>query len=460
MNMIWEGGYDMASNYDLVVIGAGPGGYVAAIRAAQLGKSVAIIEKQHVGGTCLNVGCIPSKTLLEFGSQVHLIHAANDLGITTDHLNIDYPRLFEHKNNIVHTLTNGVTQLLMKNNVELIQGEAVVKDGLTIEVNQQSLKAKDIILATGSQPFVPPIKGIEDVNYLTTDTFFNLQSLPKRLAVIGGGVIATELASSMADLGVDVTIIEVADDILLTEIEEVREYLKAHLEEQGVHIIIQAQIKQVTSSAIQLETGDTVEFDQLLIATGRKPNTQVVNALNIEMDGSFIQVNAFNQTSTDHIYAIGDLVKGYQLAHTASAQGVVVAEKLAGLNPKPVNPNEITRCIYTRIEAASVGLSEQQAKDAGYDVAVTESSFQGNAKAMIKGEPQGFIKIVSDKQYNEILGAFIVGPHATDLIGEVLGVKVSEGTIHELSQIIQPHPALLETIGEGADALFKKAIHM
>lgn len=455
-----EGGCDMASNYDLVVIGAGPGGYVAAIRAAQLGKSVAIVEKQHVGGTCLNVGCIPSKTLLEFGSQVHQIHAANDLGITTDHLNIDYSCLFEHKNNIVHTLTGGVTQLLKKNNVELIQGEAVVKDGLTIEVNQQSLKAKDIILATGSQPFVPPIKGIEDVNYLTTDTFFNLQSLPKRLAVIGGGVIATELASSMADLGVDVTIIEVADDILLTEIEEVREYLKAHLEEQGAHIITQAQIKQVTSSAIQLETGDAVEFDQLLIATGRKPNTQVVNALNIDMDGSFIQVNAFNQTSNDHIYAIGDLVKGYQLAHTASAQGVVVAEKLAGLNPKPVNPNEITRCIYTRIEAASVGLSEQQAKDAGYDVAVTESSFQGNAKAMIKGEPQGFIKIVSDMQYNEILGAFIVGPHATDLIGEVLGVKASEGTMNELSQIIQPHPSLLEAIGEGAYALFKKAIHM
>ncbi|AXZ22577.1 dihydrolipoyl dehydrogenase [Staphylococcus warneri] len=450
----------MASNYDLVVIGAGPGGYVAAIRAAQLGKSVAIVEKQHVGGTCLNVGCIPSKTLLEFGSQVHQIHAANDLGITTDHLNIDYSRLFEHKNNIVHTLTGGVTQLLKKNNVELIQGEAVVKDGLTIEVNQQSLKAKDIILATGSQPFVPPIEGIEDVDYLTTDTFFNLQSLPKRLAVIGGGVIATELASSMADLGVDVTIIEVADDILLTEIEEVREYLKAHLEEQGAHIITQAQIKQVTSSAIQLETGDAVEFDQLLIATGRKPNTQVVNALNIDMDGSFIQVNAFNQTSNDHIYAIGDLVKGYQLAHTASAQGVVVAEKLAGLNPKPVNPNEITRCIYTRIEAASVGLSEQQAKDAGYDVAVTESSFQGNAKAMIKGEPQGFIKIVSDMQYNEILGAFIVGPHATDLIGEVLGVKASEGTMNELSQIIQPHPFLLEAIGEGADVLFKKAIHM
>lgn len=316
----------MASNYDLVVIGAGPGGYVAAIRAAKLGKSVAIIEKQHVGGTCLNVGCIPSKTLLEFGSQVHQIHAANDLGITTGHLNIDYPRLFEHKNNIVHTLTNGVTQLLKKNNVELIQGEAVVKDGLTIEVNQQSLKARDIILATGSQPFVPPIKGIEDVDYLTTDTFFNLQSLPKRLAVIDGGVIATELASSMADLGVDLTIIEVADDILLTEIEEVREYLKAHLEEQGVHIITQAQIKQVTPYTIQLETGDTVEFNQLLIATGRKPNTQVVNALNIEMDGSFIQVNAFNQTSNNHIYAIGDLVKGYQLAHTASAQGVVVAE--------------------------------------------------------------------------------------------------------------------------------------
>lgn len=450
----------MASSYDLVVIGAGPGGYVSAIRAAQLGKKVAIIEKQYAGGTCLNVGCIPSKTLLEFGTKVHDINNANDWGIQTDNLHIDYKKLFKRKNEVVATLTGGVKQLLKKNKVDFIEGEAILKDNLTISVNNQKIKAKDIVLATGSQPFVPPIQGIENVDYLTTDTFFNLQQLPTQLAVIGGGVIATELASSMADLGVKVTIIEVADDILLTEIEEVREILKNHLKQQGIQIITKAKIDNVNKSSVQLKGNDTVEFDQILIATGRKPNTKVIDNIELKMDGKFIQVDDFNQTTYKHVYAIGDLVKGYQLAHTASAQGVMVAEKLAGLNPKPVNQDDITRCIYTRVEAASVGLSEQQAIDAGYDVSVSESTFQGNAKALIKGETDGLIKIVSDKQYNEVLGAFIVGPHATDLIGEILGVKVSEGTMDELSQLIQPHPSLLEAIGENADALFKKAIHM
>lgn len=450
----------MMDSYDLIVVGAGPGGYVAAIRAAQLGQKVAIVEKTNAGGTCLNVGCIPSKTLLEHGTKAHDIRKANDWGIETQGMKVNFSKLVQRKQHIVSTLTGGVKQLLKKNKVTFIKGEATVTKDLEVKVSNQSYQAKDIILATGSKPFIPPIEGLNDIKYETTDTFFDIETLPKQLAIIGGGVIATELASSMADLGVEVTMIEVNEDILLTEIEEVRELLKDHLKNQSIRILKGAKISKVTTSKVILDNHEDVSFDTLLVATGRQPNIKVAEDLDIDMDGEFVQVDEHYQTTINHVYAIGDLVKGYQLAHSASSHGLHVVETLAGLKPTPVSPNNITRCIYTRLEAASVGLSESQAKEAGYDVSVTQSSFQGNAKALVKGEVQGFIKIVTDKAYGEVLGAFIVGPHATDLISEVLGVKASEGTMNELSNIIQPHPSLSEAIGESADAYFGKAIHM
>ena len=450
----------MTDSYDLIVVGAGPGGYVAAIRAAQLGQKVAIVEKTNAGGTCLNVGCIPSKTLLEHGTKAHDIRKVNDWGIETQGMKVNFSKLVQRKQHIVSTLTGGVKQLLKKNKVTFIKGEATVTKDLEVKVNNQTYQAKDIILATGSKPFIPPIEGLNDIKYETTDTFFDIETLPKQLAIIGGGVIATELASSMADLGVEVTMIEVNEDILLTEIEEVRELLKDHLKNQSIRILTGAKISKVTTSKVILDNHEDVSFDTLLVATGRQPNIKVAEDLDIDMDGKFVQVDEHYQTTINHVYAIGDLVKGYQLAHSASAHGLHVVETLAGLNPMPVSPNNITRCIYTRLEAASVGLSESQAKEAGYDVSVTQSSFQGNAKALVKGEAQGFIKIVTDKAYGEVLGAFIVGPHATDLISEILGVKASEGTMNELSNIIQPHPSLSEAIGESADAYFGKAIHM
>ena len=450
----------MTDSYDLIVVGAGPGGYVAAIRAAQLGQKVGIVEKTNAGGTCLNVGCIPSKTLLEHGTKAHDIRKANDWGIETQAMKVNFSKLVQRKQHIVSTLTGGVKQLLKKNKVTFIKGEATVTKDLEVKVNNQTYQAKDIILATGSKPFIPPIEGLNDIKYETTDTFFDIETLPKQLAIIGGGVIATELASSMADLGVKVTMIEVNEDILLTEIEEVRELLKDHLKNQSIRILTGAKISKVTTSKVILDNHEDVSFDTLLVATGRQPNIKVAEDLDIDMDGKFVQVDEHYQTTINHVYAIGDLVKGYQLAHSASSHGLHVVETLAGLKPTPVSPNNITRCIYTRLEAASVGLSESQAKEAGYDVSVTQSSFQGNAKALVKGEVQGFIKIVTDKAYGEVLGAFIVGPHATDLISEILGVKASEGTMNELSNIIQPHPSLSEAIGESADAYFGKAIHM
>lgn len=447
--------------YDLVIIGAGPGGYVSAIRAAQLGLKTAIVEKQYYGGTCLNVGCIPSKLLLEYGKKVHNIHLSNSWGINTGKLDIDYSKLSSRSKKVISQLTGGVEHLLKSNEVDLIKGEAIVHDDLTIHVDDQKLQAKDIILATGSTPFVPPISGLDRVKYQTTDTIFNMQSLPKSLAVIGGGVIATEIASSMADLGVEVSIIEIADDILLTETDEIRSILKAHLESQGINVLTQCNISKVTQSQIELKHQDSVKFDTLLVATGRKPNLQVAENLNLKQSnkGSFIEVDETYQTSISHLYAVGDLIDSYQLAHAASIEGITAVEAIAGLKPNPVNKEMIPRCIYTRVEAASVGLSQSQAEAQGYTVKTVEALFQSNAKSMIEGETDGFIQLVIDTQYGEILGGFITGPNATELIGELLGVKVSEGTIEELSQVIQPHPSLLEVMGEAADDYLKKAIH-
>ncbi|RZI01460.1 dihydrolipoyl dehydrogenase [Staphylococcus condimenti] len=447
--------------YDLVVIGAGPGGYVSAIRAAQLGLNTAIIEKQYMGGTCLNVGCIPSKLLLEYGTKVHDIKLADTWGIQTDHLNIDFSKLTKRTNSVISNLTNGVAHLLKQNKVKVFNGEARINEDLTIQIDHQTIQAKDILLATGSTPFVPPIDGLDKVDYHTTNTIFKIEKLPKELAVIGGGVIATEIASSMADLGVKVTILEVAKDILLTETKEIRSILKNHLEQQNINVVTNCEIKQINQKEIILANKDTVTFDTLLVATGRKPNLQAAEKLKLETENNtpFIKVNNNYQTSTPHIYAVGDLISTYQLAHAASAEGVTAVEAIAGLKPKPVDTHMIPRCIYTRVEAASVGLTKSQAEEQGYKVKTAEAYFQSNAKAMIEDETDGFIQIVADAKYGEILGGFIAGPHATDLIGELLGVKVSEGTVEELSEVIQPHPSLLEVLGEAADDWFKKAIH-
>ncbi|WP_174614614.1 dihydrolipoyl dehydrogenase [Virgibacillus ihumii] len=448
-------------NFDVVVIGSGPGGYASAIRAAQLGKKTAIVEKSKVGGTCLNVGCIPSKTLLKHGEMVQTIKQANDWGIETGKTQIDYPKLTERKNEVVQTLTNGVSYLLKKNDVSIYEGEAVVQKDRTVLVGNEKIKGDHILLATGSKPFVPPITGIEEIDYETTDTFFDRAELPKKLAVIGGGVIASELASAVAMLGTEVTIIEIASDVLMTEEAELRHALKNQLEKQGIDIITQADIKEVQNGKIVLGS-EEIPFDTLLVAAGRKPNLQIAEELGLEMDQNkqFVAVDKFYETSEKHIYAVGDLAGSYQLAHAASAEGLVAVHAMAGERNKQLNQNEIPRCIYTHPEAASIGLTEEEAIEAGYDVTVTRSSLNGNSKAIVAGEAEGFVKIVTEKKYQEILGVFIVGSRATEMIGELMGVKVSEGTINELAEVIQPHPALSEAIGETADALFGQAIHM
>lgn len=447
--------------FDVVVIGAGPGGYVPAIRAAQLGKKVAIVERKKIGGTCLNVGCIPSKTLLRHSEMVEEIQKANSWGIKTGELSIDFPKLMKRKDRVVQTLTGGVQHLLKKNNITLFQGEASISDSLVVSIGDVKIKGKDILLATGSTPFIPPIKGLDKINYHTTDSFFDLKDLPKSMTIIGGGVISIELAFAMAPLGTRVTIIEVAPDILLTEDLDARKIIKKQLQKKNIQTIIKAKVQEVQKGKVILADQE-ISFDTLLVATGRKSNIEVAQELNLKMDASnkFVAVNDDYETSKKHVYAVGDLVGGYQLAHAASAEGLIAVHAMNGDHPQPLDQTEIPRCVYTHPEIASFGLNEEQAMKAGYDVKITTSNLAGNAKAITMGETEGFIKIISDHQYEEILGAVIVGANATELIGEILAMKHSEGTMNELASMVHAHPAISEAIGENANALLKQAIHM
>ncbi|MEY2192092.1 dihydrolipoyl dehydrogenase [Neobacillus sp. BF23-41] len=447
--------------FDVVIIGAGPGGYVPAIRAAQLGKKVAIVERKKIGGTCLNVGCIPSKALLRHSEMVEEIQKANSWGIKTGELSVDFPKLMKRKDQVVQTLTSGVQHLLKKNDITLFQGEASISDALVVSIGDVKIKGKDILLATGSTPFIPPIKGLDKINYHTTDSFFDLKELPKSMTIIGGGVISIELAFAMAPLGTKVTIIEVAPDILLTEDLDARKIIKKQLQKKNIQTIIKAKIQEVQKGKVILADQE-ISFDTLLVATGRKPNIEVAQELNLKMDVSnkFVAVNDDYETSKKHVYAVGDLVGGYQLAHAASAEGLIAVHAMNGDHPQPLDQTEIPRCVYTHLEIASFGLNEEQAKNAGYDVKITTSNLAGNAKAIAMGETEGFIKIISDHQYDEILGAVIVGANATELIGEILAMKHSEGTMNELASMVHAHPAISEAIGENANALLKQAIHM
>lgn len=447
-------------NCDLAIIGAGPGGYVAAIRAAQSGKKVVLFEKGELGGTCLNVGCIPSKTYLRHSELVQGISRANDWGIRTGPVSVDFPKLVERKDGVVKTLQSGIGYLLKKNGITLIQGTASVSNELVVEAGERQFRANDVLLATGSRPFIPPIPGLGQTDYVTTDTFFDLKALPDSLVIIGGGVIAVELAFAMAPLGTAVTILEVADDILLTEDAEARAIIKKRLKKMEVQVVTKAEITKVMDDGVMVG-GRTYGADCVLVAAGRTPNLEPVKELGLELDasGRFVQVDEQFQTSRPHVYAVGDLIGGYQLAHAASAEGLMAVRAMCGEPLQSYEQASIPRCVYTTPEIATFGLSEEEAKKKGHEVKVTKSLLSGNGKALAMGEEEGFVKLIADVEYGEILGAVIVGPHATEMIQEVLGIKHSEGTMHELATLVQAHPSVSESIGESANDFFGRAIH-
>ena len=447
------------TQYDLVIIGAGPGGYVAAEQAAKAGQQVAVIEKEAIGGSCLNVGCIPSKTYLQYAHWVNTIYQANESGIKSQVENIDFNRLYEQKNQVVQSLQNGIHSIFKANHIDYIQGEARVKED-KIYVEDREVSYRDLILATGSRPFIPSMKGLDRVDYLTTDSFFDLKEIPDHLVIIGGGVIGVEMAFAMRPLGAEVSLLEVADDILLSEDEEARAIIKAKLEAMGIDLEVKADIQEVQKDSVQ--TGSkTYEFDQVLLATGRQANLDLAQDLGLALtgDGRFVQVDSYYRTSQAHIYAIGDLVDSAQLAHVASQEGKCAVNHLTRQPRQAFNQKLIPRCVYTDPEIASFGFSEAEAQEAGYQTRLYRQAFASNGRALASGQTEGFVKLLVDERFGEILGGVVVGAGASEMIHQLLTLVASEATVHELAHVIVAHPTLSEVIGEMSQKIVMDRTH-
>ncbi|MEO4053062.1 dihydrolipoyl dehydrogenase [Solibacillus sp. CAU 1738] len=441
--------------FDLAIIGAGPGGYVAAIHAAKSGLKVALVEKDKVGGACYNVGCIPSKIMLEHSKLVQEIRRGTDWGITVPTINIDFPKLMKRKDAVVEQLLINIEGFIEHTQITMYRGEASVTAERKIMVGEESFTAKNVILATGSRPFVPPFKGIETANYYTTDTFFDIKELPNELTIIGGGVIAIEMAFALAPMGTEVTVLNHSKDILQTEEPDARPIIKEKMAQLGIKLVTEFTFEEIREHEIQTSIG-IFQYENLLFATGRRPNTQIAEALELAMDGRLIAVNNHYETSVPGIFAIGDLVGGFQLAHSASAEGIHAVDTILGKHPRVINQQEIPRCVYTHPEIATFGMLEHEAPA---DAIVTKMYLPTNPKALLEGNIQGFMKFVASPE-GDIYGACVVGDGATEMINAMLAAKVSGGSVKDLARMIFPHPTVSEHIGDAASAVFGKAIHL
>ncbi|AHN20673.1 acetoin dehydrogenase [Lysinibacillus varians] len=441
--------------FDIAIIGAGPGGYVAAIHAAKSGMKVALVERNKVGGACYNVGCIPSKIMLEHSKLVQEIQRGNDWGIETPALNVNFPRLMQRKNAVIQELLENIEHFIVSNHITFYRGEATVAADLTVTVNQETFLAKDIILATGSKPFVPPFKGLESATYYTTDTFFDIEELPQQLTIIGGGVIAVEMAFSLAPLGTKVRLLNHSEDILQTEEPDARPIIREKMKKLGIELITDFQFEHFNGKEIHTSKG-IYTYEHLLFATGRRPNTEIAQQLGLDFDGRLIAVNKHYETSQPHIYAIGDLVGGYQLAHAASAEGIYVVDHILGVKRMLIDQALIPRCVYTHPEIATFGLLEDQVEQA---YTVTKLPINTNSKALMEGNEEGFVKLIATKEDGHILGACVVADGATEMLNAILATKNAGGTVKVLADMIFPHPTVSEHIGDAAKAVFGKAIH-
>lgn len=441
--------------YDLAIIGAGAGGYVAAIHAAKSGLRVALVEKGKIGGACFNLGCIPSKIMLEHSKMVQKMQQASNWGITVEGIKVDFPKLMERKDKLIQKLLEDIKKYIGNATITLYSGEAQLSSNRIVKANNNEFYADNIIIATGSKPFVPPIKGVENVQYHTTDTIFNIQELPKQLTIIGGGVIAVEMAFSLAPLGTKVTLLNHSHDILQTEEPDARPIIREKLMNLGVELVLDFDFLEIKENEIVTSIG-TYPYENLLFATGRTPNIEFLKDLNLEMNGKFIKVDDNYQTSLPHFYAIGDIIGGMQLAHAASAEGIHAIESILSRPLKPIDPMTIPRCVYSNPEIATFGVLEDEVDE--NDVIVTKLSFNTNPKAEMEGNTEGFIKFIASKENDEILGACVVGEGATEMLNTMLAVKMAAGTAKDLTHIIFPHPTKSEQIGEAAKAVYWQSI--
>jgi dihydrolipoamide dehydrogenase len=449
---------------DCVVIGSGPGGYVAAIRAAQLGMKTAVVEKDRVGGRCLNYACIPAKAVLRVADVLSEIREAGDFGITVSEPKVDYDAVSDRRRKVISTLTGGVSGLFKKNSIEVIEGEGVLAGGGKVSVGGQTIDAKAIVLATGSVK--RPIPGTSfGGRVIGTEEAWAFERLPRTLAVVGAGASGAEIASAYARLGVEVLLFEALDRVLPTEDADISKLAERGLKKQGMKIHTGTLVQNVESgdSSVTFSYGEeSGEADWLVIAAGRGPDIEALGleAAGVKLDEQgLIAVDGAMRTSAEKIYAIGDLVHGPALAHKASDEGVLAVEDAAGLATHPIEYIDIPRATFCMPNVASFGLTEAQAKEQGYDVAVGKLQYGAVGAGTVYGDRTGMIKIVGDKKYGELLGGHIVGSKATELIQELVNAKALEGGYPEVARTIHGHPTLSEGVMEAARAADGWLIH-
>jgi dihydrolipoamide dehydrogenase len=452
------------SSYDCIVLGSGPGGYVAAIRAAQLKMKTAVAEKDRVGGRCLNYACIPAKAVLRVADVLSEVRDAEDFGIKLAEPKVDYDSVVARRNKVVSTLTGGVSGLFKKNGIEVLQGEASLAAKGAVRIGGQTIDAKTIVLATGSVK--KPIPGTKfGGRVIGTEEAWALDRLPKSMAVVGAGASGAEIASAYARLGVEVTLLEALDRVLPTEDADISRVAERGLKRQGMTIHTGALVENVEpdSDGVRFKYGDQhSEVEWLVIAAGRGPDVERLglDSAGVKLGGGgFVEVDGAQRTNVEGIYAIGDLVPGPALAHKASDEGVIAVEDAAGLQTHPIEYIDIPRATFCTPNVASFGLTEAQAKEQGYDVTVGKVQYGAVGAGTVYGDRTGMIKIVGEKRYGELLGGHIVGAKATELIQELVNARTLEGGYPELARTIHGHPTLSEAIMEAARAADGWLIH-
>jgi dihydrolipoamide dehydrogenase len=474
----------MANEYDVIVIGAGTGGYVAAIRAAQLGLRVAVVEKQKaLGGTCLIWGCIPTKALLEHAHALKIARSAKEWGLSgidAATVGIDMTAVHARKDKMITGLTGGIEMLFKKNEIEWIKGTGRLTGGRNVEVTLQDggtrafSATREIIVATGSAARSVPGVEVDRQQIIFSDEAIHLKQVPKSIAVMGSGAVGVEFASIFRSYGSEVTIIELLPRLVPGEDDAVSSELEKAFKRRGVKSYTGTKVTSAKSGAsgvdIEMSGGDgktqKLSVEVLLVATGRGPVTEGLGAeaLSMTMDRGYVVVDELFRTSVPGISAIGDVITmggpHYQLAHVSSMEGMLLAERIAGRDVAPINYDHVPRCTYCDPEIGSVGLTEAQARQHGYDVVVGTFPFKALARARMAGETEGFVKIVADRKYDEVLGVHIIGPRATELVAEAVLALRLECTVEELVKTIHAHPTMTEAVGEAAHAVHGAAIHI